>query len=65
MPSVLPSLIDKFRNKRNGEKRYVGQVIKFDGSRRTVIAEVYGDSIEEMRARKKLCCDALANAENG
>ena len=56
MPSILPALIDKWRTKRDGTRRYVGQILLFDGGNkrqpRKVIAEVYGDTLEEMRARK-------------
>lgn len=61
MPSILPALIDKWRTKRDGTKRYVGQILLFDGRNKgpKVIAEVYGDTLEEMRARKNAVFEAL------
>ena len=63
MPSILPALIDKWRTKRDGTRRYVGQILLFDGGNkrqpRKVIAEVYGDTLEEMRARKNAVFEAL------
>ena len=63
MPSILPALIDKWRTKRDGTKRYVGQILLFDGGNkrqpRKVIAEVHGDTLEEMRARKNAVFEAL------
>ena len=50
--TILPSIADRWRNKRDGTKRYVGQVLMFDGATKTVIAEVYGSSLEQMRERK-------------
>lgn len=63
MASVLPALVDKWRTKRDGTRRYVGQVLLFDGGNkkqpRKVIAEVYGDTLDEMRERKQVACEAL------
>ena len=64
MTSILPSITDKWRNKRNGKRRYVGQVLRFDGGTTTVIAEVYGDTLKEMRRRKHAVADALKLMEN-
>lgn len=65
MTSILPSITDKWRNKRNGQWRYVGQVWLFNGSgKKIVIAEVYGDTLEEMRKRKHAVADALKLLEN-
>ena len=63
MPSILPALVDKWRTKRDGTRRYVGQILLFDGGNtrqpRKVIAEVYGDTLEEMRVRKNAVFEAL------
>jgi len=63
MPSILPALVDKWRTKRDGTRRYVGQILLFDGGNqrqpRKVIAEVYGDTLEEMRARKQAVFESL------
>ena len=55
----LPSLTDKWRTKRNGEKRYIGQILDFSSGNKRVVAEVYGDTLEEMRKRKKIVFNAL------
>ena len=63
MPSILPAIRDKWRTKRDGTRRYVGQILLFaEGNQRQprkVIAEVYGDTLEEMRARKQAVFQAL------
>lgn len=56
---VLGSLTDQYRNKKNGNRRWTGKVYLFDGGSRNLIAEVYGDSAEEMRARKHAVASAL------
>ena len=58
MSSVLPGLRDRHRNYRNGRRKYVGQVLLFD-TKWTVIAEVYGWTLREMRARKMAVAKAL------
>ena len=67
MTSILPGLIDRWRNKKNGKRRYTGQVLKFDGANkqqpRSVIAEVYGDSLKEMRKRKNAVAKLLKEME--
>lgn len=64
MTSILPSIKDRYRNLRNGKKKFTGQVIRFDGETRTVIAEVYGSTVEEMRIRKNAVAELLAKMEN-
>lgn len=66
MASILPSIVDRWRAFRNGRKRYTGQVLLFDGGRRPVrqvIAEVYGDTREEMLRRKHAVCTLLKKLE--
>ena len=65
MSTILPGMIDRWRGKRNGQKRCVGQVLKFDGSKKKeVICEVYGDSLLEMRRRKYAAWKALLKTED-
>jgi hypothetical protein len=63
MTTILPSLVDRHRNLRNGRKRWVGQVVAFDRDRRSVIAEVYGTTLAQMRRRKRLVWIALKHSE--
>ena len=66
MASVLPSIIDSYRNKANGKRRYVGKVLLFDSSRNPkpiTLAEVYGDTMEEMRRRKHAVAAVLKSLE--
>lgn len=56
---ILPSLVDRYRTKRDGKRRYTGQVLLFSGKKRIVIAEVYGDTAKEMRQRKHAVHKAL------
>ena len=64
MTSILPGLKDTWRNKRNGQRRYVGQVVRLGDGKSVVIAEVYGDTLDEMRTRKHACAKLLAEMEN-
>lgn len=65
MPSVLPSLRDKYRVKRNGKKLWIGQVLLFDGKGPPrVIAEVRDDNLGCMRRRKHAVYKALLAIEN-
>jgi hypothetical protein len=63
MASILPALVDKWRTNRDGQRRYVGQILLIDGADKKrpkrVIAEVYGATLEEMRERKRLVYEAL------
>lgn len=66
--TILGSLVDRYRTLRNGKKRWVGQVLRFapDEDRkcvRSVIAEVYGPTVEEMRERKAVVCGVLRDLE--
>jgi hypothetical protein len=63
MSTVLPGIKDRYRNKRNRKRRYVGQVLCFDASGITCLAEVYGDTLEEMRRRKHAVAVALNKLE--
>jgi N-acetyl-beta-hexosaminidase len=66
MASVLGGIIDTYRGKANGKRRYVGKVLLFDGRRKpvkSVMAEVYGDTMEEMRRRKHAVAAALKALE--
>lgn len=62
--SILPSARDRYRYKANGKRRYVGQVLGYNGARNFVVAEVYGDTLKLMRQRKQACFKALAEIEN-
>lgn len=62
MVSILPRINDRWRNLRNGKKRWTGQVLRFDPKPR-VIADVYGDTLEEMKGRMSVVCEALKNLE--
>lgn len=64
MTTILPGLIDKWRNKRNGQRRYVGQVVRLADGKSVVIAEVYGETLYEMQERKHACAKVLAEMEN-
>jgi len=57
MPSILPGLVDTQRTRKSGTY-WVGEVIYF-GRERKVVAKVYGDTLEELRARKHAVCRAL------
>lgn len=66
MATVLPNLIDRWRGLRNGKRKYVGQIVLYgDGAKRTVIAEVYGWSLKQMRARKRAVERALKELHQG
>lgn len=65
MPSVLPCLRDKYRNKRNGKRVWIGQVLLFDGSKPVrVIAEVRDENLSVMRRRKHAICRVLSEMED-
>lgn len=59
MAIILPGINDRWRGKRDGSKRHVGQVLSFDGGKKEVVAEVYGASLEEMRRRKHAIYECL------
>ena len=59
MTLVLPSLIDRWRKHKNGQTKYTGRVLLFEGSKKSVIAVVYGETAEEMWARKSAVWEAL------
>ena len=63
MPFVLPSLIDHYRSNKNGTLKYTGEVLRFTGEGKEVIAKVYGPTIEIMRARKHAVADRLHDLE--
>jgi len=64
MTSILPSGVDRWRAKRNGKRRYVGQIIRFGSPKRMVIAEVYGNTLREMSRRKRAVWVALRDIED-
>jgi len=58
MQSILPGLVDTQRTRKSGTY-WVGEVIYFGGTERKIVAHVYGDTLEECRARKKAVCELL------
>lgn len=57
---VMPGLIDRYRNLRNGRKKYTCEILLLGGDHeRQVIAHVYGNSLREARRRKRIVCKAL------
>lgn len=61
---VLPGIVDRYRNLRNGKKRYVGHVQLLKDNKFVVIAEAYGETMAEMRERKHAIAAALKLLEN-
>jgi len=52
MTSILPGLIDKWRNKRNGQRRYVGQVVRLADGKSVVIAEVLAEMENDPKCKQ-------------
>lgn len=63
MSVILPDLVDRYLNLRDGRKKFVGKILAIDGGKKKVIAHVYGTTIEEMRARKYAVLKALKEIE--
>jgi len=58
-PTILLGIKDRWRTKRNGEKFWVGQVLILQDGNWRVMAQVFSDSLLEMRRRKMAVYSAL------